>query len=155
MAPRLLDQPGKSFIDHTGISRPPTAPFKSDYLGKTVDELVPIFNEMVSNQQGGTHANCVFVVLDSQTLDDETVCGVSTMGGLQTLRADFNMAINILGAAEINLESLDEGAYGGFYERGEVVTLSGWEQQEEKWRKEEEERRERKRAAKTQNISPD
>jgi hypothetical protein len=104
---------------------------------------------MVGEKEGNTHANCVFLVLDSQTLEDETVCGVSTLGELQTLRADFSMSICILGAAEINLELLDEGAFGDFYKRGDIVTVEGWERQEEEWRREEEEKQERRRSEKT------
>ena len=149
MGPRLLDQPGQTFLEHTGVSRPPTSSIHSDYLGRTIPELVAIFEKMIGDRSTPMHANCVFIVLDQQTLVDDTVCGVSLIAGLETLRADFPMSIEILGAAEINWEALDEGSFAEFYARNETVTVEGWEKQEEKWRRQSLERREKKKAAKT------
>ncbi|MCJ1250520.1 hypothetical protein MMC30_007748 [Trapelia coarctata] len=145
MAPRLLDKPGQTFHEYKNPSRPPVPAFHSEYIGRTVEELVVIFNQMVGDKEGLTHANCNFIVLDEQTLVDATVLGVSVLGGLRTLRADFTMAIEILGAAEINLETLDEGAYSEFYERGEPVTVEGWKAQQARWEERDRERKEQKK----------
>jgi hypothetical protein len=141
-APCLLDAPGKSFLDYGHRTHLPIAPFRSEFIGMSKEELVPIFREMVGGEGDGIHANCNFVVLDEQTLRDGTCCGVSLLADFQTLRADFTMAIEILCAAEINLESLDEGAFSEFYERGEAVTVEGWEQQNQRWEAQRQEQRE-------------
>ena len=146
MAPVLLDRPDARLYDYTRRTQPPVQAFRSDYLGRTVEELVPIFQEMVGDEETKMHANGNFIILDEQTLADNTVCGVSLLGRqVETLRADFHMAIEILGAAEINLETLDEGAYAEFYERGETVTVEAWDAQEAKWAEAERKRQELKR----------
>jgi hypothetical protein len=148
MAPCLLDTPGRTFYEYGHPTHLPIAPFRSEFLGMSVGELATRFNEVVRGDGRSTHANCSFVVLDEQTIADGTCCGVSLLVDLQTLRADFSMALEILGAAEINLESLDEGAYSEFYEKGEPVTVEGWELQKQRWEKQRREREERRSAEK-------
>ena len=145
MAPCLLDLPGRSFLDYQRRSHTPLQPpFHFEHLGLTVEELVPRFNAMIGDSGDGVHANCSFIVLDEQTLHDGSCCCVSLLADVQTLRADFVMAIEVLGAAEINLETLDEGAYTEFYEKGKTVTVEAWRAQERRW---EEERAARKKKA--------
>lgn len=132
-------------MEYTQVSRPPTQPFQSEYLGKTVNEIVPIFQNMVGQIEPLTHATCTFIILDEQTLVDSSVCGVSVLGGLLTLRVDFHMVIEMLGMTEIMQHHLDEDTFKEFYTKGETVTLEGWNAQEGRWRNAEEDRKARKK----------
>ena len=154
MAPRLLNMPGKTFRDHRSASRPPIPPFHSDYLGRSVSSLASTFEAMVDGKYTGSHASGVFIVLDDQTLVDKTVCGICVLeDGVQTIRADFAMAIEILGCAEILQHSFDEGLLAEWYEKGEVVTAEGWDRYTEECKKSEEERRAKRRAARAAKVA--
>ena len=101
---------------------------------------------MVGDKENKVHANGNFIVLDEQTLADNTVCAVSLLGDqVETLRADFHMAIEVLVAAEINLETLDEGSYEEFYERRKTVTVEAWEAQEARWAEDDRKKKEQKK----------
>ena len=126
--------------------------FRSPHLRKSVAELVPIFEAMLTSREGGLHADSGFLVLDEQTLTDATACGVSLLGGVRTMRADFHMAVEMLGPGQFLSHSFDEEGYAAFYTRGEPLTLQGWERQEEEWQEQRREAKEEKRRAERKRV---
>ncbi|MCJ1435952.1 hypothetical protein MMC27_005328 [Xylographa pallens] len=148
----LLTQSATPFLACTTRTHPPIKAFHSPYLGKSVSELVPIFEAMVASREDGLHADSGFLVLDEQTLTDATACGVSLLDGVMTMRADFHMAVDLLGPGQIMSHSFDEESYAAFYARGEPLTLQGWERQEAEWTEKERVAKEEKRRAKSKRA---
>ncbi|MCJ1379184.1 hypothetical protein MMC17_002284 [Xylographa soralifera] len=148
----LLTRSATLFLACTTRTHPPIKAFHSPYLRKSVSELVHIFEAMLASWEGGLHADSGFLVLDEQTLTDATACGVSLLGGVMTMRADFHMAVVLLGPGQILSHSFDEVSYAAFYARGEPLTLQGWERQKEEWEEQGRVAEEEKRRAKQKRV---
>ncbi|MCJ1402384.1 hypothetical protein MMC11_005604 [Xylographa trunciseda] len=144
----LLTQSATPFLACTTRTLPPIKAFHSPYLRKSVSELVPIFEAMLAPRDKGLHADSGFLVLDEQTLTDATACGVSLLDGVMTMRADFHMAVDLLGPGQFMSHSFNEEGYAAFYARGKPLTLQGWEMQEEEWKEQRRVAKEGKRRAK-------
>ena len=143
----LMTQSATPFLARTTRTHPPIEAFHSPYLRKSVSELVPIFEAMLASRVDGLHADSGFLVLDEQTLTDATVCGVSLLDGVMTMRADFNMAVDLLGPGQFMSHRFDEEGYAAFYAHGEPLTLQGWERQEAEWKEQRRVAEEEKRRA--------
>ncbi|MCJ1316027.1 hypothetical protein MMC15_001347 [Xylographa vitiligo] len=129
----LLAQSATPFLACTTPTHPPIKAVPSPYLRKSVSELGPIFEAMVASRGEGLQAENGFLVLDEQTLTDATASGVSLLGGVMTMRADFHMAVDLLAPGQVMSHHFGEEMYAAFYARGEPLTLQGWERQEEEW----------------------
>jgi hypothetical protein len=93
-----------------------------------------------------------FVILDEQTARDGSTCfAVYTAGGVfQTLRAQFSLAMDLLGMGDILGYSFDEGPYSDCWRDGTVVTEQWTKDREEAYRREEEIKR---KAAKNKKLA--
>jgi len=152
MTPCVLNVPNQSFRDYYQATRAPVHPFHSQFLGASMEDCVVLYNDMFPEASDeeiphvpgeNSHANCVFVILDEQTIIDHTVCGVSLLNGVETLRADFRMALEILDEHDLGVFS--DGPFQDFYDRGETVTFDAYVALKEQRRKETAERDERVR----------
>lgn len=109
----------------------PVTSFTSPFIGKTVDEIVEIFESKVSapeDGEGDLMSGTIFVILDEQSKRDNMAKLVQIdEDGIKTARCEFEIAAIYAMAPEMGTMELGEGEEG-FGEREVVVSKERYEQ---------------------------
>jgi hypothetical protein len=99
-------------FDTCTFAKPPTAPFTSPFLNHTLGQLREHF--MSFPDIGHFFSTFTFIVLDERSIRDETCLIVTTIPGygsdkdLETARADFYIAVQVLIPVEMRSHRLTE-----------------------------------------------
>ena len=105
----------------SGATRPIRA-FTSPFLGETIEQVRDWFVANIRPIDDGYTAFS-FLVLDSQTVEDNTCLLVCTLfDELQTVRCDFDVAQTQILCIEFGNEGMKDGIRDLFMETGEVMT---------------------------------
>jgi len=105
----------------------PVAPFKSPFLGKSVDEMVEIFKKTFRPADDDEHAllaASVFVILDERTIKDDNALIVHVRANDQvtTARCDYDIVSMMSLPPEMGVADLGE-ALDGYGSGDQVLTL--------------------------------
>ncbi|KAF8167271.1 hypothetical protein B0H34DRAFT_9015 [Crassisporium funariophilum] len=122
-AHRIMDTKDLSTI--SSGSSAPIQPFTSPFLGQSVPEVRDWFDANITQPcQSGFLLHC-FVVLDAQSIEDETCLFVSTLDGpLESLRCDFDFAM--MNAVAIFMGDAMEGLKGSYMRSGTTMTVENY-----------------------------
>jgi len=105
----------------SGATRPAKA-FTSPFLGETIEQVRDWFVANITPIDDG-FTGFSFLVLDSQTVEDNTCLLVCTLfDELQTVRCDFDVAQTQIFSIEFGSEGMNDGTRDLFMETGEVMT---------------------------------
>ena len=105
----------------SGATRPAKA-FTSPFLGETIEQVRDWFVAFIEPISDGYTAFS-FLVLDSQTVEDNTCLLVCTLfGELETVRCDFDVAQIQIVSLEFGSEGMRDGIRDLFMDTGEVMT---------------------------------
>lgn len=109
----------------------PVTSFTSPFIGKSVEEIIEIFDTKVSapeDGEGDLMAGTIFLILDEQSKRDSMAKLVQVdEDGIKTARCEFEIAAIYAMAPEMGTMDLGEGEEG-FGEREVVVSKERYEQ---------------------------
>ena len=105
----------------SGATRPAEA-FTSPFLGETIEQVRDWFVANITPIDNG-YTGFSFLVLDSQTVEDNTCLFVCTLfDELQTVRCDFYVAQTQIKSIEFGSEGMEDGTRDLFMKTGQVMT---------------------------------